>query len=367
MQRWLACTVFKFEKYKMNGSDKWPNYFGPTQNNVGQNDAPDTRNLTPLFHVGFCNEGSIPLYVVIALHVLLVPLGVLGNFLVVLVVCKTKRMQNPTNLLLSNNAIAEMLYLTVSGVYFTIFTLMVNTDTFTRTHVVNILLTSGPLSMIAVAPFLVSMVNLALLSIERYNGLCNPMKIHRKLGKRSAKLCMIIMWITAIILVLPVTVSMINGRGIMPYHFWIYHCSTCAVTSAIAGCIIVYCYGRIIHGIYVSKTIFKQTCSASLSDDIKAKRKIVKLLLSITITFIVMKLPNAAYTAVFLFLTLNRQTECVVVALETLGHFSAFLNPIIYLVFCSNYRQGTMKLFKSCFHKRGSVERKATGPVPLRH
>jgi hypothetical protein len=259
-------------------------------------------------------------------------------------------MQNPTNLLLSNNAIAEVIYLLASGLEM-VFLIMQRMDVFTLSQRLAVLKARGLIGMTIMAPYLVATVNLALLAIERFNALCNPMKIQRRLGKRSTKLSVVTMWLVAIVLVLPLTVNFTRGKvGYFDMGHLIYYCALCGMIPTIAGCTIIYCYGRITYGIYISKSIFNQTCSATTSEDIRAKGNIIKMLLSITLTFLLTKFPIAAYTAMML--VIKPKTGCSVIFVVTLAHLSAFLNPIIYFVFSSNYRKEARRLLKSCPYNR---------------
>ena len=297
-----------------------------------------------------CGESFLG-YFLIALNVLLVFVGVFNNCLVTSIVCRTRQMQNPTNILLSNNAIAEVVFLLASGSFFVIGKLSRMGD-FTVSQSLMFLRTSGFFGVMILVSYYVASVNLALLAIERFNALCNPMKIRRRLSKRSAKLSILTMWLTATIFVLPLIVSLkLSNAGYMNMGNLIYyHCTLSGTVSAFAGCTITYCYGRIIHGIHIAESIFNSTCSVTASEDIRAKRNIVKMLLSITLTFVLTKFPAAAYSA--LILVIRPSTYCPITFVITLAHLSAFLNPIIYFVFNSNYRKEGRRLLKSCFRNK---------------
>ena len=307
----------------------------------------------------YCNETSVT-YTMIIVNTLLVLTGVFNNCLVALVVWRTKQMQNSTNLLLANNAIAEVFYLIASGSDI-IMLLLLKVNVFPE----NTIKMRGPLSILIIAPYLVAAANLALLSIERCNALCNPMKMQRSLGKRSTKFSMLTIWLVAIILTLPVTVDTILGHGYnIDLNIVIYYCCMCASLTTVVGCIIITCYGRIIYGIYISKTIFNQTCSATILEDMKAKKNVVKMLLSITFTFLIAKFPVAAYEGIILLIepVYNCQLHYLAFSIETLGHVSAFLNPVIYLVFNSNYRKGAIRLLKCYTHNSvASRDGRSTG------
>ena len=326
---------------------------------------------------------------------MLVFAGVFNNCLVALIVWRTRRMQNPTNIstntvstlfrrldtnvkptfakLRQNNVditlstlscnlfstkfrrrndvvcpLGEVVFLLASGSFFVIGKLSRMGD-FTVSQSLMFLRVNGFVSVMIIVSYYVASVNLALLAFERFNALCNPMKIRRRLSKRSAKLSILMMWLAATIFLFPLIVSFTfsNGGYKDMENLIYYDCILSATISAISGCTITYyCYGRIIYGIHIAKSIFNSACSVTASEDIRAKRNIVKMLLSITMTFILTKFPAAAYSA--LILVVRPSTYCHETFVITLAHLSAFLNPIIYFVFNSNYRQEARRMLKSC-------------------
>ncbi|XP_028398316.1 prolactin-releasing peptide receptor-like [Dendronephthya gigantea] len=281
--------------------------------------------------------------------ILLALTGVFNNCLVASVVWRTKQMKNSTNFLLANNAIAEVFYLVTSAPV-TAYLVLHRARFITSATSVFLSNFLDFLVLMHTLLFCVTTMNLALLSIERYNALCNPMKIQRRLGKRGTKFCVLTMWLLAAILVLPVAINFIMVEGFVVIEIFIYFCFMKGILTIITGCVVVYCYGRIIYGIYISKTIFTQTSCATIADDMKTKKNVVKMLLSITFTFLFAKLPVASYRAIMLYLGSSTPSEKdgIIFAAHTLGHASSFLNPIIYLLFSSNYRQGALRLLKSC-------------------
>ena len=302
-------------------------------------------NVPTYRYGGICRE-AVVVHVAIALNIILVLLGGFNNCLVALVVTKTKLMQNPTNLLLSNNALTEVIFLVASGLNLVIHLTYSDIELYGKATAV--------ISTIDTTSYSVGVINLALLANERFNALCNPMKIQRRLGKRSTKFSIVIMWLMAIILVFPLTVSSLRNDGFLDFPHFIYYCSLIGILATTAGFTIIYCYGRIIYGIYISKTIFNPTCSVTISEDIKAKKKIVKMLVSITLTFWMTKFPLAFFIATA-FVQRKVNVHCLVdyEFFLTLAHVSAFLNPLIYLKFSANYRQQARRLLNCCFHNIG--------------
>ena len=304
-------------------------------------------NLTNTTYVleGFCSELSVT-YTLLTLNVILVLAGMFNNSLVALVVWQNKRMHNSTNLLLSNNAIAEIIFLLASGTDSVIHNLL-GIQFLTLAQAQRIMEVRGLFVMLVTTSYLVVVVSLALLAVERYNALCNPMKIHRRLTKRSGKIATIFMWSIGTVFVLIVTVAVGNNQWYFNRVTLSFYCIVTASISTLSGFTIVYCYGAIIHGMYVSKTIFTHTCSGTASDDMKSKRKIVTMLLSITLTFLATKFPMIVYLSIVLITkTFNEEVMCLMILFETLAHASAFLSPVICIVFSSNYREGAKALLR---------------------
>ncbi|XP_028406091.1 QRFP-like peptide receptor [Dendronephthya gigantea] len=299
---------------------------------------------TAIVFEGFCGDLSI-MCTFLTLNVIFVLVGLFNNCLVVLVVWRNKAMRNPTNLLLSNNAIAEIIFLLASGTDSVIHILGLQYFTFARPQ--SIMKARGWLVMIVTMSYLVVLMSLALLAVERYNALCHPMKIHRRLAKRSGKIATIIMWSIAFIFVLIITIAVGCNGWYFNRESLVFYCTVTASVSILSGFTIIYCYGAIIYGMYVSKTIFTQTCSVTVTDDMKSKRKILRMLFSITLTFLATKLPMLIYTSIVLISNIsNDEVKCLIILFETLAHVSSFLSPVIYIAFSSNYRDGAKDLLR---------------------
>ena len=296
-------------------------------------------------------------YTIIALNLLFVIIGVFNNCLIVMIVWKTKSMQNPTNLLLSNNAVTETIFLLVAGCELALRMLTWSDISLASFLYFNIESAPGCLVLVMSVSYLVAATNLALLALQRYNALCNPMKVHRKLGKRNTKIFMLMMWLVIATLIVPAFVNHMREEGFLARKYCIYFSILSAIFSVAAGWSIVYCYGTIIYGIYISKTILSQTCGVPLSEDLKAKRNILKLLIAIALTFFSTKFPLVVYFTVTVAIQHQGSHFCfLVVFVRTLAIVSAFLSPVVYLVFNTNYRQGALRLLRSCPCRKNSID-----------
>ena len=294
-----------------------------------------------------CND--FPVELVIATFVGLTILGVFNNILIALIVWKNKEMQNPTNFLLTNNAVAEILNILVSATMVTIFSLVFRTKilaTETKTTLGRLL---SSMRIFYFLPILINMITLAILAVERHNALIYPLKVHRRLSRRGTKVAICISWVASIILCLPLAEKR-STVGKLQEGLFYYLLGLATSTVFISSSVIIFCYGRIIFAIYVTKTVCNQTsnqtCTTARVQDWKNKRNIMKMLLSITLIFVFTKFPPLTYT--FLTLSNNDPSSNCAILFTFCSHISALLNPVVYLLYSSNYRDGTQKLFRSC-------------------
>ena len=295
----------------------------------------------------FCDD--IPVEYVIATFVGVTIFGGFNNILVTLVVWKNKEMKNPTNLLLTNNAVSELIQILVSCIVVILFNLAARTKTLSPNQQGSIFKAISSMRVFYILPILISTITLAIVAVERYNALIYPMKIRRRLNRRGAKIAVCVTWVASIILSLPIVEGGFNGAEIhVGLFYYVFGLST--ATVFISGFVVIFCYGRIIFAIFVTKTVcnqLNQTCPVARAQDSKNKKNIVKMLLFVTFVFVFTKFPPLSYS--FLILSnIDPEFHCSVL-LIFFGHISAILNPLVYLVYSSNYRVGTRALLRSWF------------------
>ena len=271
-------------------------------------------------------------------------IGMLNNLLIILVVWRNKTMHNPTNFLLANNAFTDFLYLISSTIMVSFVIYVDNTnEAFGISQMKKIYTLLVWLKTFIVGPLLISAVSLAVLAKERYNALVHPMKINRRLTKRAVKIVICLIWVLAMALSAPFCFKALNRTSRR------YVLGTIILSGAISLFIIASCYGKIIYGIYVSKTIFGQISSAIMAQDIKDKKNIVKMLLANTLLFTVTRTPTLGYS--LRLLSREKMTYGCLIYVSLFGHFSAFCNPLICIFFSENYRSAVKKMLTSCINR----------------
>ena len=270
--------------------------------------------------------------------------GLLNNLCIILVVWRNKAMHNPTNFLLANNAFSEFSYVIISTTVICLVTYIENTSqAFPRSEMKKIYSFLVRTTMFQLSVFVISAVTLALLARERYNALLHPMKINRRLSKRAVKTFISIIWIIA----MAFSTSFTTLRPITDdKKNWYFLLGIVIVAGLMPLIVIAVCYGKIIHGIYVSRTIFSQISSATVStQDIQDKKNIVKMLIANTLLFAVTRLPTILYSMKLL--SLNAMNYGCLVYISIFGHISGFSQPLLLIIFSKNYRVNIRNMFTS--------------------
>ena len=286
----------------------------------------------------YSRTGDGPSFPLLVSFILVGTLGTFGNFLVLLVVWKNRRMRNPTNFLLTNLAISDLIFLLTATPNYVIRVL--GRTVMTPTQWKHVLKFGSHTEVLHAFPTFLSTISLALLAIERYNALVHPMKIHRRLSKRSAKIAICVIWLVSMISVAPIAIKHENVSSLYAPVLYLVFSVIPAVTT-------VFCYMKIVIGIYFVKNICSQ--SNRMPQDIENK-KLVKMLLLVTLIFMTSKIPPVVYSVARIFRsTISSQCR---VFLVFLLYLSPCLNPMVYITHSSNYRSGVKSLLRSCLWTR---------------
>lgn len=296
------------------------------------------------------------------LYAIVVFIGLIGNCLVIIVVYRTRSMHSTTNFLLVNLAVSDVIILlwcprTYSFVFYP------NHPTGKLGDYICKIFTGNAIISVAIAS---SVLTLTILATERYHALMKPMQSELRLTLERVKYVIAIVWIVAILTSLPDfsqnKYSEQYGRCVCPFSLQIAYSLKEHVicTVILLGClpflILAYCYFQIIRGLFLKNTVCSRAPSGS--GDHQTKRRLAKLLISVTAAFYVCYLP---YGVFILYIALQHRPKLVAheETLSVLLHLFEFLvtsssclNPILYAFRSSNYWEG----FKKIFAKRNAVQ-----------
>ena len=292
-----------------------------------------------LLHLTPCDNDDALLFFWVSSFFLLGVLGAVGNFLVILIVWKNRSMRNPTNFLLTSITASDFIYVLVI-IPFEVVGLLGTKYFIQKDQIRMFELERVP---IVFSPFLtiISTYALTLLAVERYNALLHPFKLHRRLNKRSTKIaiCLII----SLSFVIPVY-GWLGREQSASYALALY-----LTLVVIPVAVVAFCYGRIILGVYVFKTICSQGTGGAQA--MKEKKNLVKMLSLLAMVFLVPKLVQLSIILDLSFTSGKFQINCTIYILDLLEFLIRCLNPVIYIVYSSNYREGAKRLFRSCLSR----------------
>ncbi|XP_031561432.1 C-X-C chemokine receptor type 2-like [Actinia tenebrosa] len=300
-----------------------------------------------------------------SLYAFIVCVGVVGNCLVLAVVKRTSSMHSTTNYLLVNLAVADIITLLWNPRTYS-FAFYSSHPRGTLGDYLCKLFTGNGIIGVAIGA---SVLTLSTIAVERYHALVKPLTAGKlKIQFENVRYVIAGIWSIALLINLPDFVAnrfdAKYGRCICPYSlesitdFRAHVLCTVFFLGGFPLLILGFCYFQIIKGIFFEKTIMGQ---AQGQEDDKSKRKLAKLLLSVTMAFYTCYLPYGIFMS---FLTLSKRKTLIenqnsytilLKTVEFLVTFSSFLNPVLYAFQSSNYRNGFVKI---CRFKRSVLPAK---------
>lgn len=263
-------------------------------------------------------------------YMILSLVGVVGNSLVITLVRRNRNLRSTTNILLAFVAVADLISLIcfVPFAFFLVFPLPGGV----LGSVFCWFFARGNVPSVTIA---VSITTLALLAIERFHALVKPLNNKLRIARGN-----IIYWvfgisIYAVALIVPLFIfTVFDKRKKTCFHDFgrngrrIYF-SVFGFGVALALAVICFCYCQIIKGFYFG---CQKIC---VSEELQRKRKVVRLLLIVTLAFIVCFTPRAIY---FLFYHSNKgllhKTSLFLL------HCNSAMNPVILGFQSERYRCG---------------------------
>ena len=114
---------------------------------------------------------------------------------------------------------------------------------------------------------------------------------------------------------------------------------------------IIFCYFRIIKGLYFSKEILETRAANEVAqeEDARMKKKLVTTLVIVTIVFIVCHAPYAVWLIMIVLRGENSiDADWFSIATVFFLYGNSMLNPILYALRSANYREGIKRLCSCC-------------------
>ena len=287
-------------------------------------------------------------FVLLPGYIVIIIVGLAGNSLILTVVKRKRYLHTTTNFLLANLALADLLTLLwcIPGIALNGF--LAHPDGVLG----DILCKFITMNHMAGISLLVSGLTLTLVSVERYNALVNPLKVNLRLTLGNVKYAIAIMWVFGFIFVLPLFVvedwdetrqsCVMNWEKTSSTIYWSF-LATVVITSFVVVC---FCYFNIIRGLYFTKKICAENLTCSSQEETQAKRKIVKLSITITVIFMACFFPYVIATV----LDISTKSPFYKISFF-LVYCSCCVNPICYALQSTNYRTA----FKETIRRRSTT------------
>ncbi|XP_020916479.1 type-1 angiotensin II receptor B [Exaiptasia diaphana] len=317
---------------------------------------------------------------VIIIHIIII-IGIIGNSFVVIIVAMINSMKTTTNLLLVNVAIADIIMLMLTAIHM----ILSRTIPFDNSFLCKVI-DANTLSNIAL---MATSLTLTVLSVERYHALVKPMKISRRLTLENVLFVIVGVWIVSAVMNLPIFIYIDfdpNQRRCSPGNnngSLLVSVGGIVLTMTIIPFIVIaFCYTKIVAELYFSKTICKPHGNPGLiQEDLLAKKKLVKLLITITVVFFIAFVPYGVLQISIFGLTGARKYNQDMVNLARVMIYllpvHSSINPFLYSLQSNNYRQGFKILIKKLIcsrnqdwnisiHRASSAHR-TMAAVSLRH
>lgn len=278
--------------------------------------------------------------VLLPFYTIVVLVGIPGNVFFITVVKRSRFMHTTTNFLLANIAVADVITLVfcVPGVI-----LQFAAEHHPRGVLGDFLCKFVTMHHVSGATLLVSGISLTLISIERHNALLRPMDETLRLRKKHVFIAVCLIWTFSIGFVMPLFVEQKYVEEVAHCHMdWKASVSKAywgllAVITMLSLLIMLACYFRIVKGILCDDILASDSSQGKIAkeQDIQSKKKIVKLLITVTVIFIACFVPFATISA----MSVSVNTLAYKVS-YFLVYCSCSLNPVVYAFQSSNYRMG---------------------------
>lgn len=281
----------------------------------------------------------------LCIAIVLLPIGIAGNLLVIIVVKKKRYLRTKTNFLLANLAASD---------------LMANVLAYTVGIARAFPMPSRTLGLFLCkinsyypAASFCSILTLTVIALERYNAIVKPLSNGLKFRKRTLRYFIVAIWILSIAAVTPLVYFDEYSSEQLCVRTWSVHLNftfwTCAIVLAIAlpVMVIIYCYFHIIRTLYFGPKIIPMNIPKEV--DAQEKKKVIKLSIIVTSIIIIAFTPFSIVRQLEIHGPVPNEVTVLALSLILL---SSVLNPFIYAFQSTNYRQAFKETICGCVTRR---------------
>ncbi|XP_036620633.1 neuromedin-K receptor [Trichosurus vulpecula] len=281
---------------------------------------------------------------------MVVAVAVFGNLIVIWIILAHKRMRTVTNYFLVNLAFSDAsmaAFNTLVNFIYALHNEWYFGANYCRFH-----------NFFPITAVFASIYSMTAIAVDRYMAIIHPLK--PRLSATATKVVIGSIWILAFLLALPQCLysktRVMPGRTLCyvqwpkgPKQNFTYH---------IIVTVLVYCFPLLVMGItytIVGITLWGGEIPGDTSDryheQLKAKRKVVKMMIIVVGTFAICWLPYHIYfiiTGIYQHLNRWKYIQQIYLAIFWLAMSSTMYNPIIYCCLNKRFRAGFKRAFRWC-------------------
>ncbi|EDO35030.1 predicted protein [Nematostella vectensis] len=282
---------------------------------------------------------------------LFVVADLVGNILVCLVVHKNPRMRTPMNIILFNLAICDItVAMGMTSKY--IITKFFQHPTGDCGRYLCTFITSGNLTWVG---GLASVFCLVSLAYERYSAIVNPINIHKRTSKTSAKILCIIAWITSIMICIPEFFGhQYSKEREVCYQRWpadewlpqAYSMFWLFIVGFIPSTLLVFYYSRIVRSLWFAEHP-SQEAHAQMAA-LRYRKSVTKMLIGISVIYMIGWMPTL-FVFVLVYWHTGYQVGQVIGAVTAiLVVFNSAVNPYVYALQSKSFRKQLKRYLVCC-------------------
>ena len=263
-------------------------------------------------------------------------LGIPPNLLSILLILRAKQPKSTTTYFLLNLAIADIVNLLVSLLIVILKCLSIYNENDQWT--------------IDAAAKAVANVTLALIALERYNGLVKTMAPFVNMGKGKVKIILGVTWSVCISYFVFALGIMNKGDKTI---FQDLHYTFCSLLIYALPLVVVgYCYGKILKGVALEGTILAQNPANETA--MEERKRFIRIMVVVAVVFMACNLPAVVVKMLLVAdqdVTVSRGLKNTLMLLACI---SSVVNPYIYGLHSKRYREQLRELFR-CEHSEDEV------------
>ena len=308
----------------------------------------------------------------VALYGAVILVGLTGNLMLIAILWRKRTMRTTTSLLLANVAAADVISLLLCPIPYAVSLTNLHPTGLLGDYICKIF-TGYTTTCVTVS---VTYITLVVLAVERYHAIVKPLSGRFRLTRKNAGRAIGIIWVCSIAFsVVPFLKSSYDEEFTRCLDPWTLERSQMSrtlfiVSTSLPGMSTVlfcYCYVRIVVTLY-RETPVRSGQVFGNRVDLLTKRRIAKILVSVTAAFYICYLPFLIFELVVSYVELqdlmdNYGTFYIVYRIVVfIMYVNSCLNPFFYGFQSSNYRENLKQILR-CGGKSKNLVR--TPPVAI--